>query len=73
MDPLSATCGIAALARSNRRLTLEQWNARYEATSLEHDWLFKAASALARRIRSVIVSTAEFPHFGAPRRPRSTR
>ena len=31
MDPLSSTCGVAALARSNRPLTLEQWNARYEA------------------------------------------
>jgi hypothetical protein len=73
MDPLSTACGIAALARGSRRLTLEQWNARYEVTSLEHDWLFKAGAALARRIRSVIVSAAEFPHFGALRRPRLTR
>jgi hypothetical protein len=73
MDPLSSASGVAVLAISNRPLTLEQWNARYEAMSLELDWLFKAGSALARRIRSVIVSAAEFPHFGAPRHPRLTR
>jgi hypothetical protein len=73
MDPLSSACGVAALARSNRPLTLEQWNARYDAMNLELDWLFKAGSALARRIHSGIVWAAEFPLFGAQRRPRLTR
>jgi hypothetical protein len=64
MDPLSTACGFAALAGSNRHQTLEQWNVRYEAMSFEQDWWFKAGSALARRIRSVIASAAEF--FAVP-------
>ena len=51
MDPISTSIGISFVSGGQPK-TLEQWNARYEAMSLEQDWWFKAGTALVRWLRS---------------------
>ena len=46
MDQLSTTVGVSFFNRRQPK-SLADWNARYEALSLENDWWFKAAVAFA--------------------------
>ena len=46
MDQLSTTVGVSFFNRLQPK-SLADWNARYEALSIENDWWFKAAVAFA--------------------------
>lgn len=51
MDPISTSIGLSLVSK-RQPATLEQWNARYEAMSLDQDWWFKVATAVVGWIRS---------------------
>jgi hypothetical protein len=55
MDTYHTAFGLTLLS-NNKPLTLEAWNARYEAMSFERDWWFKAAAAVLRWVHSRIAS-----------------
>jgi hypothetical protein len=58
MDPISTSIGLSLVSKSQPE-TLEQWNARYEAMSLEQDWWFRAGTAAIRFVRTVATRAAE--------------
>jgi hypothetical protein len=55
MDTLSTTVGISFFNRRQPK-SLADWNARYEALSLENDWWFKAVVALAGWVRTALAA-----------------
>ena len=60
MDQLSTSIGISCLANRHPKSLIE-WNAQYEALSVQHDWWFKASVALVRRVRSAVKTIATQP------------
>jgi hypothetical protein len=67
MDALSTAIGISNLGGSSQPKSLAEWNTRYEALSIEHDWWFKAAVAVASFARASIKTIAHFTATPAPR------
>jgi hypothetical protein len=59
MDQVSSTIGLSAL-RDLQPKSLTEWNAQYEAMSLEGDWWFKAGVALVGWVRSAANLAANF-------------
>lgn len=62
MDAINTALGLSYRSDAQPR-SLVEWNAQYEALSLENDWWFKAAVAVARWVRSgaAAISTPTAP------------
>jgi hypothetical protein len=57
MDQFNTCIGMSHLA-GRKSQSLVEWNAQYEAMSLENDWWFKAAVSVAKSIRGAITALA---------------
>jgi hypothetical protein len=60
MDQITTSLGISYLAGSQPK-SLIDWNAQYEALTVENDWWFKAAVAVARWVRTSAIARATAP------------
>ena len=59
MDQLSTAIGLSNF-NTRQPKSLADWNAQYEAFSVQQDWWFKAGVSLANWLRHSIVSAAKF-------------
>lgn len=70
MEAISTTIALSNFSNP-KGYSLAEWNARYEAMSLEQDWWFKAAMAVAAFARASIRWASKFTTTPALRAARA--